>query len=83
MSKKYAAEYRKRKRHEWARQIRGDKDQPLLDLLEKVRPYTHGAELGDDPRSRALRDLAAALDDVGEAMTGDPQYFWAKGHSIG
>lgn len=83
MTKKYAAEYRKRKRAEWARQLQADKDKPLLDLLEKLRPYTFGAELRDDPRALALRDLKAAIDDVAEAMTGDPQYFWIKNHSMG
>ena len=61
MGKKYAAEYRKQKRAQWERQLQTEKDGPLLDLLAKVRPHTYAAELGDDPRSLALRDLAAAM----------------------
>jgi len=61
MGKKYAAEYSKQKRAEWARRLRTEEGRPLLDLLAKVRQHTYAAELGDDPRSLALCDLAAAM----------------------
>ena len=83
MSKKYAAEYRKQKRAEWAQRLQAERDKPLLDLLEKLRPYTHGAELHDDPRSLAMRRLHSAIDDVAEAVTGDREYFFSRPSSMG
>lgn len=83
MTRKDALEYRRLKRAEMARQIQHDKDEPLLELLRQLRPYTFGAELHDDPRALAMRKLHAAIDDVAEAVTGDREYFFAKSSSIG
>jgi len=55
MTAQYRAEYRKAKRAEQAAQI-SLVDQEALQLMEKLRRYTYGGELGDNPaRTRRAR----------------------------
>jgi len=63
MNKKYRDEYRRQKRAEWAAQI-SSLDQEMLELMGRLRRYTYGGELGDNPRARAAKALMRAIDDM-------------------
>ena len=71
----------------WQRELRGPnftmREQEMLDLMGKLRTFTYRSDQGSDPTSLALQQLKKAIDDVAAAVTGDPEYFWAKHHSIG
>lgn len=83
MSKKDAREYERHRREEISRAARRQLDEPMLELMGRLRHYTHQSDAGQDPRIVALRDLRAAIDNLGAVVTGDPEYFHTKGHSIG
>ncbi|MGC2081828.1 MAG: hypothetical protein WA702_00515 [Bradyrhizobium sp.] len=75
MSTNDAREYRRQKMEELHAAIRESKDAPLLELLGKIRPYTHSAYLGNTPRAVALYHLQLAIDEVAEAFTADREDF--------
>jgi hypothetical protein len=82
MTRKERLEYLK-----WKREMAGPqltmRQQEMLQALDKARDFTHGCDLGDTPWHLALQRLRTAIEDVGTSMTGDQEYFWTKGHSIG
>jgi hypothetical protein len=82
MTRKERLEYLK-----WKREMTGPqltlRDQEFLDVLAKARGFTHGCDLGDNAWCLALQRLRSAIDEIGSRMTGDREYFWTKGHSIG
>lgn len=81
MSKKDRREYRRQKETERAAQP-SILDQELLELMRRVRNFTHSAELGTSPRSVALATLQKSNDEVAGAITGDREFYFAKHHSI-
>lgn len=76
MTAKYRAEYRKQQREKRAAEI-STHDREMLEAMRKLRPFTYGAALGDDPRCVATRVLMLAIDDMAGIITGDREYFWA------
>lgn len=82
MTAKYRAQYRKQQRVDQAARISAV-DEAALELMRKLRTHTYGRALLDDPRSLATAALQKAIDDMAEVITGDPEYFYAKLHSIG
>jgi hypothetical protein len=81
MNKKYRDEYRRQKRAESAAQI-SSLDQEMLELMGRLRRYTYGGELGDNPRAVAAKALMQAIDDMAGVITGDREYFYGKAHSL-
>ena len=82
MNKKYAQDYRRRKREEAAAQI-SMRDNEMLELARRLRHCTHASFLGAGPRAQALQALQKAIDKVGFVVTGDREYFYAGSSSIG
>lgn len=82
MTRKERIEYMKWKREREGPQL-SMREQGLLGLLGKVRPFTYRADMGNDPLSLALQALHKNIDDIAEAVTGRRDYFWARHHSIG
>ncbi len=70
-------EYRRQKEAE-RRAEPSLRDQELLVLMGRVRNFTYGGELGDDPRCLAQRALQKAIDEMAGVLTGDPEYYYAK-----
>jgi hypothetical protein len=81
MNKKYRDEYRRQKRAESASQI-SSLDQEMLELMSRLRRYTYGGELGDNPRALAAKALMLAIDHMAGVITGDREYFYGKPHSL-
>ena len=63
MNKKYAQDYRRRKREEAAAQI-SMLDKEMLELARRLRHCTHASFLGAGPRAQALQALQKAIDKV-------------------
>jgi hypothetical protein len=82
MTRKERREYQRWKREREGQNL-STRDREFLDLLAKVRAFTHGCDAGNSPWHQTLQRLRAAIEDVGTIMTGDSEYFWTKRHSIG
>ena len=64
MSKADRKAYAQQREQERRDQIQKERDEPMLDLMRRLRNYTHASDLGSDPRSIALTKLREAIDDV-------------------